>query len=119
MEGFRLLETSVAELYSVSNLEDKLADTVAGPSPLEMQAPDPVVALFRSALQLPDDIRLEDSTQLSAIDGWDSFGHVRLVIEVETLIDRRLEMDEIVAINSVGDVRVLLNGKGQAHLPVR
>ena len=96
-----------------------MADTLAGPSSIDLQSHDPVVALFRSALQLPEDVRIADSTQLSAIEGWDSFGHVRLVIEIEVLLDRRLEMDEIVAINSVSDVRVLLNGRGHVHLSGR
>jgi len=66
--------------------------------------------LLRSSLQLTDDVPLDDAVELSAVPGWDSFAHVRLVIELEALLDRRLDMDEIVALTSIGDIRTLLNG---------
>jgi acyl carrier protein len=43
----------------------------------------------------------------------DSLGQVRLVMEIERVLDDRLSMDEILSMESVGNIRSLLAAKGK------
>lgn len=74
---------------------------------------DPVVTILRSALQLEDHCALTDATRLQDIPAMDSLGQVRLVMEIEQVLDDRLTMDEILAIESVGNIRDLLAARGK------
>ncbi len=74
---------------------------------------DTVVEIVRTALQLEEDVPLEDATRLQDISSLDSLGQVRLVMEIERVINDRLTMEEIIAIESVGHIRELLSTKGK------
>ena len=74
---------------------------------------DTVVEIVRTALQLEEDVPLEDGTRLQDISNLDSLGQVRLVMEIERFINDRLTMEEIIAIESVGHIRDLLATKGK------
>jgi acyl carrier protein len=74
---------------------------------------DLVVATLRNALQLEDDYSLTDATRLQEIPSMDSLGQVRLVMELERILDDRLSMDEILSLESVGSIRSLLAAKGK------
>jgi acyl carrier protein len=74
---------------------------------------DLVVTILRNALQLEDDCALTDATRLQDIPAMDSLGQVRLVMEIEQVLEDRLTMDEILAIESVGNIRDLLAARGK------
>ena len=56
---------------------------------------------------MADDLKLQDIPEL------DSLGQVRLVMEIERVIDDKLSMDELLAIESVGNIRELLAARGR------
>jgi acyl carrier protein len=76
---------------------------------------DVVFAILCNALQLEDDCALTDATRLLDIPAMDSLGQVRLVMEIERILDDRLSMDEILGMESVGNIRELLSSRGKAH----
>lgn len=57
------------------------------------------------------DVAVSADTSLGEVDGWDSLKGVRLVLRLETIVGRQLAETEIEALQSVGDVEVLLNQK--------
>jgi acyl carrier protein len=76
-------------------------------------AEDTVTLILRNALQLEDDCVLTDTTRLQEIPNLDSLGQVRMVMEIEEVLGERLSMEEIIAIESVGNIRDLLAAKGK------
>jgi len=76
-------------------------------------AEDTVTQILRNALQLDDDTVLTDATRLQEIPNLDSLGQVRMVMEIEEVLGERLSMEEIIAIESVGNIRELLAAKGK------
>ena len=70
------------------------------------QARELMATVFR--LQ-PDDI--EDSAVLGSLPGWDSLGHMRLVLAIEAALARTLEPHEVVSVRSLDDVATLLQKK--------
>jgi acyl carrier protein len=51
-----------------------------------------------------------DNARIGAFERWDSLAHMRLILAVEHQLGRQLEPDEIVQIETLGDVATLLNG---------
>jgi acyl carrier protein len=76
-----------------------------------MTAQDDIANAFRSAMRLDHDFAIEDRMGFDDIPGWDSVGHMNLISELESRLDVALEMEEIVAIDSVGAVRALVARK--------
>jgi acyl carrier protein len=76
-------------------------------------AEDTVVEILRNALQTEDDFAPGDATRLEEIPNLDSMARVRMVLEIERVLDDRLSIDEIIAIESVGNIRELLAAKGK------
>lgn len=76
-------------------------------------AEDTVVEILRNALQTEDDFASSDATRLEEIPNLDSMARVRMVLEIERVLDDRLSIDEIIAIESVGNLRELLAAKGK------
>ena len=48
---------------------------------------------------------------LADIPGWDSLKMVRLVLQIEGLLDRQLEESEVETLERVSDVQRLVDGK--------
>jgi len=78
-----------------------------------MAAQDIVHVILRNALELDGDFALADDLKLQDIPELDSLGQVRLVMEIERVIDDKLSMDELLAIESVGNIRELLAARGR------
>lgn len=76
-------------------------------------AEDVVVEILRNALQTDDEFDESDATRLDEISNLDSMARVRMVMEIERVLDDRLGMEEIIGIESVGDIRKLLAAKGK------
>ena len=51
---------------------------------------------------------------LGVVPGWDSLGHMRIVLSLESKLSRALTANEILEIKSVTDISALLaNGNGK------
>ncbi len=74
---------------------------------------DTVIEILRNALQVDGNFAPSDNTRLEEIANMDSMARVRMVLEIERVLDDRLSMDEIIAIDSVGHIRELLAAKGK------
>lgn len=74
---------------------------------------DAVAGILRSALSLDEDFAFSDATRLQEIPNLDSLGQVRLMMEIEQFVGDRLSMEEMIAIESVGNIRQLLAAKGK------
>jgi acyl carrier protein len=79
-------------------------------------AEDTVIEILRNALQTEDDSVPSDATRLDEIPNLDSMARVRMVLEIERVLDDRLSMDEIIGIETVGHVRTLLAAKGKSQV---
>lgn len=69
---------------------------------------DDVIAVFRTAMQLDAAFVLEPVMGFQDVPGWDSVGHMNLIGELESRFGITLEMDEIIALDSVGAVNALV-----------
>jgi len=74
---------------------------------------DPIHAIIRSAVTLDDDFAITDELRLQEIPNLDSLSQVRLMTEIDQRIEGGLSMDEILAIESVGQIRSLLASRGK------
>jgi len=79
-------------------------------------AEDTVVEILRNALQADDEFALGDATRLDEIPNLDSMARVRMVLEIERVLDDHLNMEEIIGIETVGHIRMLLAAKGKLHV---
>lgn len=66
---------------------------------------------FRAAFSLTPDFDVTDDLVFEGVPGWDSVGHMSLVMEIETRIGVALDMDEIIAMDSVKAIRELVDKK--------
>jgi acyl carrier protein len=58
-----------------------------------------------------DDWPLADDTVATAVPGWDSLNHVRIITAVEDVFQVRFKTSEIVNLRNVGQLQALLDGK--------
>ena len=70
-----------------------------------------IKAAFRVALDLPEDFEITDESAFNDVPGWDSVGHMRLVLELETIVGGPLELEEIVDLDTVQKIRLLVSSK--------
>ncbi|MBN2579220.1 MAG: acyl carrier protein [Pirellulales bacterium] len=66
---------------------------------------------FRAAFQLDSQFVLDGPMSYNDVPGWDSVGHMNLVTELESQFQISLEMEEIVAMDSVDAVRKIVEQK--------
>lgn len=66
--------------------------------------------LIARALSRPAEMIPVDGT-FETIDGWDSIGHVTIIMGIEERLGRRLVPEEVVAVHSVEGVASVLNGR--------
>lgn len=64
-------------------------------------------AFLASALGVSTDAIAPDAA-LGGVPAWDSLGHARLLIALETRLGRQLTPDEAVAIESLFDIEAIL-----------
>ena len=79
-------------------------------------AEDTVIEVLRNALQAEDEFAPTDAMRLDEIPNLDSMARVRMVLEIERVLDDRLTMEESIGIETVGQIRMLLAAKGK--LPI-
>ena len=73
--------------------------------------PDAVADAFRKAMRLKASFAISDPMSFDDIPGWDSVGHMNLVVELESHFGISLDMDEIVGLDSAGAVRAIVARK--------
>jgi len=76
-----------------------------------MEPTDKIAEAFRAAMRLSDAFVLRDEMGFDDIPGWDSIGHMNLVIELESRFGVSLEMDDVMRLDSVKAARELLARK--------
>lgn len=72
-----------------------------------------VEGVIAEVLQVPaagitDDLAMQD------LEAWDSLKHMELIVALETAFDVQLTFDEIVAMQSVGEIKRVLAGRSVA-----
>lgn len=55
-----------------------------------------------------DAARIADDESIETSDVWDSLAHMRIVMELETLLGQELDSNEILGLESVSDIALLL-----------
>ncbi len=68
--------------------------------------------LLRDTLFLPDSVQITDEAGPGRLEGWDSLGHITLISAVENSFNVSFDMDEIIMIESLNDLKRLLLLKG-------
>ena len=58
-----------------------------------------------------DDIVLTPETRASAVDGWDSLAHVRIMVAIEEAFGVRFDTSEITTLENVGALVALVRSK--------
>jgi acyl carrier protein len=54
--------------------------------------------------QFKPDIQINTETQPSDVDGWNSLGHLQLMVRLEQELNLSFELDELIEMQSVGDI---------------
>jgi acyl carrier protein len=69
-------------------------------------------ALIRETLRLPPDAPIDDRLGPGQVEGWDSLGHVNLMLALQASYGITIELDEVMNLETVADIRKLLTAKG-------
>lgn len=68
--------------------------------------------LIRETFFLPAGTEINDSHGPGRLEGWDSLGLVNLMSAIESTYDVTIDMDEVIQITSVADIKAILEKKG-------
>ncbi|HKO43105.1 MAG TPA: acyl carrier protein [Pyrinomonadaceae bacterium] len=68
-------------------------------------------ALLATVLQLPA-TRIADDLAMKDVDAWDSLKHMELIVSVENTYGIELSFDEIVAMQTVREIKRVLRHRG-------
>jgi acyl carrier protein len=58
-----------------------------------------------------------DNAKIGLFERWDSLAHMRLVLAIEQRMQRQLDADEVVKIETVADIANLLQSAPSLHRP--
>jgi acyl carrier protein len=73
-----------------------------------------VEGLLADVLQVPA-AEITDDLSMKDVEAWDSLKHMELVVSLEQTFGLQLTFDEIVAMQSVGEIKRVMRGKGAAN----
>ena len=61
-------------------------------------------SVFVESLQLSADISetLSLESSFEKVEGWDSLGHMRIIMEMETRLDVEFDIDEVIGVDTIG-----------------
>jgi long-chain acyl-CoA synthetase len=68
--------------------------------------------MIRRTFSLAAETQVTDGDGPGSLDGWDSLGHVKLMVEIQMAYRIYLEPAEVMKIETVSDIRALLRNKG-------
>ena len=71
--------------------------------------------LIRETFNLDSVTQILDSHGPGELEGWDSLGHVDLMLALESTYGVSFGLDEMLLMESVGDVKEMLENKGVTH----
>lgn len=54
--------------------------------------------------QFKPEVQINPETQPSDVDGWNSLGHLQLIVRLEQELNLSFELDELIEMQSVGDI---------------
>ena len=77
---------------------------------------DQLIKIFSEELSI-DSKQLNEDSSPETIEAWDSLAAMNLVAAIEEAFEIRLTTLEIMKMNSIGQARLVLTGKGVAILP--
>jgi len=58
------------------------------------------------------DGEIDDNWGPDNIEGWDSMGHLNLVVVLGERFSISIDFEEVMSIETIGDIYILLNNKG-------
>jgi acyl carrier protein len=67
-----------------------------------------LVEIFRDVFEQPE-LEINAETSPADVIGWDSFGHINLIVTIEAAFNIKLSSDDIGKIRSVRDIVNLLS----------
>lgn len=67
--------------------------------------------LLSEVLQIPS-AEITDDLTMKAVDSWDSLKHMELIVSLEQSFDIQLSFDDIVAMQSVSEIKRVLRERG-------
>jgi len=73
---------------------------------------DRLTAIFHEVFD-DDSIVISDSTAAADIPDWDSLGHLNLIVAIEGEFKTKFAVEEVVAMQNVGDIVNLLEARGE------
>lgn len=68
--------------------------------------------IIRKTFSLSKDLKLSGQTGPGDIPGWDSLGHINLMSVLESEFQITLDINEIVSLESINDIKKILMKKG-------
>jgi acyl carrier protein len=69
--------------------------------------------ILAEVLQIPTS-RITENLAMKDVDSWDSLKHMELITSLEQSFEIQLTFDEIVAMQSVAEIKRVLKAKGAA-----
>jgi len=67
--------------------------------------------LIKETFLLTVETKIQEDQGPGDLEGWDSLGHINLINAIESEYSVSLDMDEMMAIEKVSDIRKLLESK--------
>ena len=74
---------------------------------------DKVKGLLAEILQVPA-AEITDALAMKDVESWDSLKHIELISSLEEAFNLQLTFDEIVGMQSVGEIKRVLKARGAA-----
>ena len=81
---------------------------------MEFDLHQKLVSFFSDFFQLNHDTDIESFSR-KGTDFWDSFAHLRLIIELEQVFEISISDEEVANLNSFRDVKMFLSNHGLRH----
>ncbi|MCH5265263.1 MAG: acyl carrier protein [Lachnospiraceae bacterium] len=70
-----------------------------------------VIEILREALNLGENIEVTECTSSDSLPEWDSFGQIVLFQKLEQHFDLKFSFDEMISMESVGDICQVIENK--------
>lgn len=60
-------------------------------------------SVFAESLELSDDVSatLSLNSMFEEVEGWDSMGHMRIIMEIENRLDVEFDIDEVIGVDTI------------------
>lgn len=68
--------------------------------------------IIKNTFSLTKDFKLSDQQGPGSVPGWDSLGHINLMSALESTYKITFDINEIVSLESIKDIKKILKNKG-------